>query len=295
MDCRFALEKGDQGCNLAMGSVSVSEINKFPLISVTTVCFNAAQFIEQTMKSVLSQTYPNIEYIIIDGGSTDGTVEILRKYEARLAYWHSKSDRGQAHAFNLGLAQTHGQWIVFLNADDYFVNSSVIEKIVPYLIEYHDIDVICGKRIMVTRSKDPQIMPMFNIFKGCLSWQHLRRYPCIPHPAAFTNRKYFDRVGNFNETFRRTMDYEHYLRGGGELTMQQVPIEVSAMRHGGVSRESIIKTWNETRQVQQQTKALPDCFAWLNFFWMIGYFYSCQLAHKVIHLSVQSNKLPRKR
>ena len=88
------------------------------LISVITVCFNAAEYIEQTITSVMAQTYPHLEYIIIDGGSRDGTVEIIRKYESRLAYWHSQPDRGIAHAFNLGLAQARGEWIVCLNADD---------------------------------------------------------------------------------------------------------------------------------------------------------------------------------
>ena len=85
-----------------------------PLVSVITVCLNAATFIEQTIQSVIVQTYPGFEYIIIDGGSTDGTVDIIRKYESRLAYWHSKPDRGLGHAFNLGLVQAKGSWLLFL-------------------------------------------------------------------------------------------------------------------------------------------------------------------------------------
>ena len=95
-------------------------IHPHPLISIITVCLNGAEFIEQTIQSVLCQTYPHKEYIIIDGGSTDGTVEIIRKYQSRLAYWHSQADQGLAHAFNLGFEQSHGDWIVYLHADDFF-------------------------------------------------------------------------------------------------------------------------------------------------------------------------------
>ena len=93
------------------------------LISIITVCLNAMEYIEQTITSVMAQTYPNLEYIIIDGGSLDGTVDIIRKYESRLAYWHSQPDRGIAHAFNLGLAQAHGDWILYLNADDLLLDA----------------------------------------------------------------------------------------------------------------------------------------------------------------------------
>ena len=91
---------------------------KPPHISVITVCLNGAEFIEQAIQSVLSQSYPLMEYIIIDGGSTDGTREIVHSYESRLDYWHSRPDRGVAHAFNCGLTQAQGDWILFLNADD---------------------------------------------------------------------------------------------------------------------------------------------------------------------------------
>ena len=107
-----------------------------PLISIITVSHNAADFIEQTIASVLSQTYPFIEYIVIDGASSDGTVDIIRRYESRLAYWHSKPDRGIAQAFNLGLEQAGGDWIVYLNADDFFVDTSVVSRMVPYLLQH---------------------------------------------------------------------------------------------------------------------------------------------------------------
>ena len=98
-------------------------------ISVVTVCYNAADTIEKTMLSVLNQTYHDIEYIIIDGGSTDGTVEIIRKYADRIAYWVSEPDKGIYDAMNKGIKVATGEWINFMNAGDEFVDEGVIEKL----------------------------------------------------------------------------------------------------------------------------------------------------------------------
>lgn len=100
-----------------------------PKISVVTVCYNASDTIEETMLSVLNQTYDNIEYIIIDGGSRDGTVDIIKKYSERLAYWISEPDRGIYDAMNKGIDTATGEYINFMNAGDQFKNDFVIEKI----------------------------------------------------------------------------------------------------------------------------------------------------------------------
>ena len=99
------------------------------LISVVTVCYNAADTIEKTMLSVLNQTYHDIEYIIIDGGSTDGTVEIIRKYADRIAYWVSEPDKGIYDAMNKGIKVATGEWINFMNAGDEFVDANVLDKL----------------------------------------------------------------------------------------------------------------------------------------------------------------------
>ena len=100
----------------------------YPLISVITVSYNAVLTIEQTILSVINQTYLNIEYIIIDGGSTDGTVNVIKKYADKIAYWVSESDKGIYDAMNKGIAYSHGEYCNFINAGDKFCSSSLLKK-----------------------------------------------------------------------------------------------------------------------------------------------------------------------
>src|SRR5690606_29310544 len=113
-----------------------------PFMTVITACRNAAGTIEQCIQSVLGQTLPGIEHVIIDGGSTDGTTKIIERYAPRLAYWHSRTDRGIAHAFNMGLENSCGQWVLFLNADDYLQDSGSLEALAGAIREHPDADVV---------------------------------------------------------------------------------------------------------------------------------------------------------
>jgi glycosyltransferase involved in cell wall biosynthesis len=255
---------------------------KPPHISVITACFNAADFIEQTIQSVLSQTYPLVEYIIIDGGSTDGTVEVIKKYASRLAYWHSRPDRGLAHAFNLGLTQAHGDWVLYLNADDFLLESTVIEQMIPYLSQYNDADVVFGNMVSLTREQDTKPVLLCKIGGHPWSWQEFRKGNMIPHQAAFTHRQFFDRVGCFDETFRLAMDYEVFLRANQGLRAQFVPLALVGMRTGGRCVNSIIATLQEFRRAQIKNRALPRWFSEVNFLLRIGRLYAGVMAHLVL-------------
>lgn len=114
-----------------------------PLISVVTICYNAKNDLEKTILSVLSQTYQDIEYIIIDGGSTDGTVDIIHKYSERLFYWISEPDKGIYDAMNKGMDRATGSWINFMNAGDTFCDNEVIKNIFGYN-DLSDYSVIYG-------------------------------------------------------------------------------------------------------------------------------------------------------
>lgn len=121
-----------------------------PKISVVTICYNSVQFIERTIQSVLSQTYPNIEYIVIDGGSTDGTKEIIEKYSSKISYWCSEKDGGIYDAMNKGIKKATGEWINFMNSGDSFVSANVLTDVMSEQIEdnicvvYCDVIYDCG-------------------------------------------------------------------------------------------------------------------------------------------------------
>lgn len=120
-----------------------------PIISVVTVCYNAVTEIERTIQSVIGQSYPNIEYIIIDGGSKDGTVDLIRKYADKLAYWISEPDKGIYDAMNKGIAVSTGDWICFLNAGDWFAGTRVLAEVGQEAQNTQAI-ILCGKMYQVT-------------------------------------------------------------------------------------------------------------------------------------------------
>jgi len=123
------------------------------LISIITVVYNGETHLEQTIKSVLNQTYPNTEYIIIDGGSTDGTLDIIKKYNDKIAFWVSEPDNGIYDAMNKGIELATGEWINFMNAGDTFANKNTIEKIFSKS-SYEEVDVIFGNSIIKLENGD---------------------------------------------------------------------------------------------------------------------------------------------
>ncbi len=205
-----------------------------PLITVITICYQSVEYLEHCIQSVVNQTSDNFEYLIIDGGSTDGSVDIIKKYEDHLAYWHSKPDRGLSHAFNQGLEHATGQWVIFLNSDDYFSSSTVLSKLSAVLNENEDKDVVFGQVQRVSREHEPVSLevPMGQPF----DWSEFLKRDTIPHPSSFTNMNFIRRVGPFDESYRIAIDYEFYLRGGRGLKVLFWPELVSHMREGGISR-----------------------------------------------------------
>src|SRR6266513_4869973 len=114
-----------------------------PRISIITPSFNQAQFLEETILSVLNQRYPNLEYIVIDGGSTDGCVDVIKRYEDRLAFWVSEPDRGQPHAINKGLAKATGEIVAFINSDDVYLPGA-LSTVASHFIESPERGWLCG-------------------------------------------------------------------------------------------------------------------------------------------------------
>lgn len=205
-----------------------------PLISVITVTFNAAQFIEQSLASIASQCDADFELIIIDGGSDDGTVDIIKKYQPSIFYWHSRPDRGLTHAFNIGIEKSRGKWLIFINSDDFLVDSNVLLSASKYLLKSPEADVIYGNVLVVNRGDDALIVG--GPYGKKFSWiRHLINNK-IPHQGAFISRDYFNAVGLYDESYLIGADYELFLRKKSKLNAIFIPLLISKMRDGGLSK-----------------------------------------------------------
>lgn len=155
-----------------------------PKISVVTVCYNSVNVLEETMLSVLNQTYPNIEYIIIDGGSTDGTVNIIKKYADKLTYWVSEPDKGIYDAMNKGIAVATGEYINFMNAGDLFYDSEVVSDL---FFEFKDADFITGIAQYKSYNKKRYWYPIYKNF-----WfSEIKHGGAVNHQSSFIRRKLF--------------------------------------------------------------------------------------------------------
>jgi glycosyltransferase involved in cell wall biosynthesis len=213
--------------------------NAVPRVSVVTVSLNNRIFIADTIRSVFAQDHPNIEYVIIDGGSTDGTVEVIRAHEARLAAWVSEPDNGISDAFNKGLARTSGDYILFLNSDDWLAGPEVVSGAMQVAVNAGCPEVVFGDCDVVDRETSRRLRRL------SMKWSPLafRMGRMINHPALFTHRSYFDRYGTFDTSYRIAMDFELLLRGALKVRVVHFPGVVTNMRSGGLStrdRERVV-------------------------------------------------------
>lgn len=225
----------------------VSEDSRpLPKISVITAVRNGMPFVEQTINSVIGQRNCNFEYIVIDGGSTDGTVDVIRSHAAGIAKWVSEKDEGISDAFNKGLSFATGDYILFLNADDALSEPDVLHEMAMNMVRSDYPGLIYGDCDVLDRNT-AEILYRASI---SFSPEELRAGQMLPHPSLFASRDYFNRYGRFDSDFRIAMDYEWLLRGGRTERVVHVPVLVSNVRTGGVS------TQDQRRAVDEIISAL---------------------------------------
>ena len=185
----------------------------FPTISIITPSLNQGDYIEETILSVLSQGYPNIEYLVMDGCSSDNTLQILEKYAGRLK-WISEPDKGQTNAINKGLQMTTGSIVGFLNADDTLAPGA-LQKIAESFSTNQDIKWVTGKCYIVNEEGE-EIRRSITNYKNLLlrlrSFHLLFVTNYISQPATFWARTAFDELGPMDESLHYVMDYEYWLR-----------------------------------------------------------------------------------
>lgn len=180
----------------------------WPKISIVTPSYNQGQFIEETIRSVLLQGYPNLEYIIIDGGSTDDSVEIIRKYEKSLTYWVSEPDQGQSDALNKGFQKSTGEILAFLDSDDTY-EKDTLKTIGEYFRRNEDTDVFFGD-MNVIDEQGKNLGRWLEV--GFSKRRFVYGVAGIPQPAAFFRKMAFERAGRLRNEFFCALDSDLWLR-----------------------------------------------------------------------------------
>ncbi len=216
-------------------------------ISIITACYNNADTIEDTLKSVTEQTYPNIEYIIIDGKSTDDTLKIVSKCSAKIAKIASEPDKGIYDALNKGIAAATGDVIGFLHADDVYAHSDAIKKVAK-CFENQATDSLYGD--LVYTSKDDLNKTVRTWISGEFRFSDLKKGWMPPHPTFFVTKKIYEKYGNFDTTFKIAADYDIVLRflAVGKISTQYLPEVLIKMRTGGASNKSLKNIIQKSRE-----------------------------------------------
>ncbi|MCR4432278.1 MAG: glycosyltransferase [Tepidanaerobacteraceae bacterium] len=184
------------------------ESNEWPKVSIVTPSYNQGQFLEETILSVLNQNYPNLEYIIIDGGSTDNSVEIIKKYADRLEYWVSEPDRGQSDAINKGFHRASGEILHWLNSDDVLVPGA-LQNVAEYFLKHPEIGCVIGDIEMIDENSNL-------LFQRKAIPFHFRTAlygACsVPQPSTLFRREAWLKTGDLDVSLQYQMDFEYFLR-----------------------------------------------------------------------------------
>lgn len=190
-----------------------------PLVSIITPSFNQSRYIEATIKSVLTQDYPRIEYIVVDGGSTDGTVDIIRKHEGEISSWVSEKDKGQTDAINKGFARATGEILAWINSDDTYEPGAVASA-VNYLLEHPEVGMVYGDCNFI--NEDGNVIGKFNAAQT--DHRLIRQgYVHIPQQTMFFRADLWKQVGPLDPSFYFAMDYDLWTRISARTEIKYVP------------------------------------------------------------------------
>ncbi|MCW5874874.1 MAG: glycosyltransferase [Anaerolineales bacterium] len=229
-----------------------------PLVTIVTPSYNQAAFLEDTLRSVIEQDYPNIEYIVVDGGSSDGSPDIIKKYAAKLAWWVSEPDKGQADAINKGMARAKGEFVAWLNSDDIY-RPGAIQRAVAALQQHPDAGMVYADLDSIDRTGR-----VFNtIHYRQFSLLDLLSFEIIGQPTVFMRRAVLQQAGPLDAEYRYLLDHQLWLRMFQLAPAAYVPQVWAAARHhagaknvgeaAGFGREAMrILTWAGTQPAMRE-------------------------------------------
>lgn len=239
--------------------------NVSPKISVIIAVYNGAKTLQQCLDSVVKQSYFNVELIVIDGGSKDGTVALLKANQASISYWISEQDEGIYNAWNKALAKATGEWICFLGADDFLWDEQVLERMAAELdrVPRH-VHVAYGQIMLLNQDGK-------SLYAIGEPWERVKmrfkQVMCLPHPGLMHRRSLFNSRGGFDESFHIAGDYELLLRELNSADAAFVPdLLMAGMRQGGLSsnpKNSIIALM-ETRNAQRMHGQKLPGLVWIS-------------------------------
>jgi len=244
----------------------------YPKISIVTPSFNQGKFLEETIRSVLNQNYPNLEYIVIDGGSTDNSVEVIKKYEKYLSYWVSEPDLGQTHAINKGFEKSTGDILAYLNSDDLYM-SDTLHIVSKYFIENQHIKFLYGNVQIVDERgnliKNKKQLP-FEFNMGCMIGFGL----IIDQQSTFWKREVFEKIGAFNDEFQYNMDGDYWFRVAQQFKMTHIRKTLAKLRWHSTSKSRKNKKTPSHRFLFEKDFQLKLCYSSLAISRIIPYKYS---------------------
>lgn len=207
-------------------------------VSIITICYNSEDTVEDTIHSVLSQDYPSIEYIVVDGASKDNTVNIIERYRNKIGAFISEPDKGIYYAMNKGVAMATGDVVGILNSDDVFQNTHVISNVVE-AFNKEQTDALYGDLVYVKRDNPDKVVRYWK--SGSYKQNSFVNGWMPPHPAFFLRKAVYDRFGVFNTELKTSADYELMLRmlHKEKVSVAYLPQIITRMRMGGVSNASV--------------------------------------------------------
>lgn len=216
-----------------------------PKISVITPSYNQGVFIEETIKSVVDQCYPNLEYIIIDGGSTDDSAEIIKRYESNLSYWISEKDSGQSNAINKGFARVTGDILAWINSDDTY-NPHAFHIVAEYFVAHPEVDFLYGDVNIIDQHSKVRLLKKeldFDFTMGCCIGFGI----IISQQAAFWRRRVYDKIGGLREDLHYNMDGDFFFRvAANGFTLKHIEISLANYRrHESAKTSTHLASFNQ--------------------------------------------------